>query len=43
VLFPERLEREQDPNMQEAEEGDTETAPDGGLKKATARYEPDGL
>ena len=33
MLFPERLELEQDPNVHEAEEGNADTAPDGGLKK----------
>jgi hypothetical protein len=33
VLFPERHEREQDPNVQQAEEGDTDTASNGSLKR----------
>ena len=37
MLFPERLELEQDPNVQQAEEGDTDTASNGGLK----RQQPD--
>ena len=32
MLFPERLELEQDPNVQQAEKGDTDTASNGGLK-----------
>ena len=37
MLFPERVELEQDPNVQQAEEGDTDTASNGGLK----RQQPD--
>ncbi len=37
MLFPERLELEQDRNVHEAEEGNTDTASDGGLK----RQQPD--
>ena len=33
VLFPERVELEQDANMHEAEAGDADTASDGGLNK----------
>ena len=33
MLFPERLELEQDPNVQQAEEGDTDTASNGSLKR----------
>ena len=33
MLFPERLELEQDANVQQAEEGDTDTASNGGLKR----------
>jgi hypothetical protein len=33
VLFPEWLELEQDPNVQQAEEGDTDTASNGSLKR----------
>ena len=36
MLFPERVELEQDPNMQKAEEGNADTASDGGLKNNTA-------
>jgi hypothetical protein len=37
VLFPERPELEQDPNVQKAQEGNTDTASNGGLK----RQQPD--
>ena len=37
MLFSERLELEQDPNVEQAEEGDTDTASNGGLK----RQQPD--
>jgi hypothetical protein len=37
VLFPERLELKQDPNVQQAEECDTDTASNGGLE----RQQPD--
>ena len=33
MLSPERHELEQDPNVQQAEEGDTDTASNGGLKR----------
>jgi hypothetical protein len=33
VLFPERVELEQDANVHEAEEGNADTASDGGLNK----------
>ena len=32
MLLPERLELEQDPNVQKAEEGNADTASNGGLK-----------
>ncbi len=37
MLFPERPEPEQDPNVQQAEEGNADTASNGGLK----RQQPD--
>jgi hypothetical protein len=37
VLFPERLEPEKEPNVQKAEEGNADTASNGGLK----RQQPD--
>jgi len=37
VLFPERPELEQDPNVQKAEEGNADTASNGGL----TRQQPD--
>ncbi len=46
MLFPERLELEQDSNVQQAEEGDADTASDGGLKTRTSSWfnsaDPDG-
>jgi hypothetical protein len=43
VLFPERLELEQDPNVQQAEEGDTDTASNGGLKRNQPDLNRSGL
>ena len=46
MFFPERVELEQDPNMQKAEEGNADTASDGGLKTRTSSWfdsaDPDG-
>ena len=46
MLFPEGVELEQDPNMQKAEEGNADTASDGGLKTRTSSWfdsaDPDG-
>ncbi len=36
MLFPERVELEQDPNVQKAEEGNADTDSDGGLKTRTS-------